>query len=135
MSKIQIFYLGSIFHGLIWCACVQFRLQNSFIYIPIALSGFISEGTSPGLLPGDDQEHLGCGPGKRRPGWGALSETWGSGGDGTPISGWVHQGCRRGKGVALEKIRGWTKSVQVLSGVAHNHPQSAYAGLQKSHQQ
>ena len=33
-----------------------------------ALSGFASAGTSPGLLPGADQEHLGRGPGERRTG-------------------------------------------------------------------
>ena len=30
-----------------------------------------------------------------------------------------------------EKIQGWTESVNILAGVAPNHPQSAYAGLQK----
>ena len=29
----------------------------------------------------------------------------------------------------------WTESVKLLAGVAHKHPQSAYAGLQKSFQQ
>ena len=33
------------------------------------------------------------------------------------------------------KIKGWTESVSILSGVAPKHPQSAYAGLQKSLQQ
>ena len=31
-----------------------------------------------------------------------------------------------------EKVQRWTKSVSVLAGVAHKHPQSAYAGLKKS---
>ena len=31
-----------------------------------------------------------------------------------------------------EKIRGWKESVKLLAGVAHKHPQSAYAGLQNS---
>ena len=35
----------------------------------------------------------------------------------------------------IEKIQGWTESVETLSGVARKHPQSAYAGLQKSLQQ
>ena len=34
-----------------------------------------------------------------------------------------------------EKIKGWTESVAILAGVSQNHPQSAYAGLQKSLQQ
>ena len=34
-----------------------------------------------------------------------------------------------------EKVQGWTELVSVLAGVAHKHPQSAYAGLQKSLQQ
>ena len=38
---------------------------------------------------------------------------------------------RKGNGYA-KKIRGWTESVKLLEGVAHKHPQSAYAGLQKS---
>ena len=33
------------------------------------------------------------------------------------------------------KVVGWAESVRTLAGVAHNHPQSAYAGLQKSLQQ
>ena len=36
------------------------------------------------------------------------------------------------RGWIQEKIRGWTKSVKLLAGVAHKHPQSAYAGLKKS---
>ena len=31
-----------------------------------------------------------------------------------------------------EKVQGWVESVKTLAGVARNHPQSAYAGLQKS---
>ena len=34
-----------------------------------------------------------------------------------------------------EKVEGYAESVQTLAGVAHKHPQSAYAGLQKSLQQ
>ena len=34
-----------------------------------------------------------------------------------------------------EKVQGWTESVKTQSGVARNHPQYAYAGLQKSLQQ
>ena len=33
------------------------------------------------------------------------------------------------------KIKGWTKSVEILSGISRKHPQSAYTGLQKSLQQ
>ena len=33
------------------------------------------------------------------------------------------------------KIQGWIESIKILAGVAHKHPQSAYAGLQKSLQQ
>ena len=33
------------------------------------------------------------------------------------------------------KIKEWTESVAILAGVAPKHPQSAYAGLQKSLQQ
>ena len=35
----------------------------------------------------------------------------------------------------VEKIKGWTESVEILAGVSRKHPQSAYAGLQKSLQQ
>ena len=31
-----------------------------------------------------------------------------------------------------ENIKGWTESVTILSGVAHKHPKSAYAGLKKA---
>ena len=34
-----------------------------------------------------------------------------------------------------EKVQGWKELVSVLAGVAQKHPQSAYAGLQKSLQQ
>ena len=34
-----------------------------------------------------------------------------------------------------EKVEGWAESVRTLAGVARKHPQSAYAGLQKSLQQ
>ena len=34
-----------------------------------------------------------------------------------------------------EKVQRWTELVNVLEGVAHKHPQSAYTGLQKSLQQ
>ena len=34
-----------------------------------------------------------------------------------------------------EKVEGWADSVRTLSRVARKHPQSAYAGLQKSLQQ
>ena len=33
------------------------------------------------------------------------------------------------------KVEGWAESVKTLAGVARKHPQSAYAGLQKSLQQ
>ena len=36
------------------------------------------------------------------------------------------------RGWLREKIRGWIESVKLLAGVAHKHPQSAYAGLKKS---
>ena len=39
------------------------------------------------------------------------------------------------RGWLREKIRGWTESVKLLEGVSHKHPQSSYAGLQKSLQQ
>ena len=43
---------------------------------------------------------------------------------------------REAEGSWLEaKIKGWTVSVAILAGVARNHPQSAYAGLEKSLQQ
>ena len=35
----------------------------------------------------------------------------------------------------VAKIKGWMESVAILAGVAQKHPQSAYAGLQKSLQQ
>ena len=38
-------------------------------------------------------------------------------------------------GWLASKIKGWTESVAILSGVARKHPQSDYAGLQKSLQQ
>ena len=31
-----------------------------------------------------------------------------------------------------EKIMGWEESVEILAGVSCNHPQSSFAGLQKS---
>ena len=34
-----------------------------------------------------------------------------------------------------EKVEGWAEFVRSLAGVARKHPQSAYAGLQKSLQQ
>ena len=34
-----------------------------------------------------------------------------------------------------ENIKGWSESVEILSGVSRKHPQSAYTGLQKSLQQ
>ena len=34
-----------------------------------------------------------------------------------------------------KKVEGWTESVAILAGVVLNHPQYAYAGLQKSLQQ
>ena len=34
-----------------------------------------------------------------------------------------------------EKVQEWTELVSILAGVSHKHPQSAYAGLQKSLQQ
>ena len=34
-----------------------------------------------------------------------------------------------------EKVEGWAESVRTLAGVDRKHPQSAYAGLQKSLQQ
>ena len=34
-----------------------------------------------------------------------------------------------------EKVEGWADSVRTLTGMARKHPQSAYAGLQKSLQQ
>ena len=39
------------------------------------------------------------------------------------------------RGWLKDKIQGWTESVKILAGVAQLHPQSAYAGLQKSLQQ
>ena len=35
----------------------------------------------------------------------------------------------------VAKIKGWTESVDILAGVSQKHPQSSYAGLQKSLQQ
>ena len=34
-----------------------------------------------------------------------------------------------------QKVEGWSESVRTLAGMARKHPQSAYAGLQKSIQQ
>ena len=34
-----------------------------------------------------------------------------------------------------ENIQGWMESVNIISGVAQKHPQSAYARMQKSFQQ
>ena len=34
-----------------------------------------------------------------------------------------------------EKVQGWKESVNVLAGISHKYPKSAYAGLQKSLQQ
>ena len=49
---------------------------------------------------------------------------------------WGYIGDREAEGSWLEaKIKGWTESVAILFGVAQKHPQSAYAGLQKSLQQ
>ena len=39
------------------------------------------------------------------------------------------------RGWTKDKIQGWTESVKILTRVAPKHPQSAYAGLQKSLQQ
>ena len=39
------------------------------------------------------------------------------------------------KELLAEKVTGWTYSVEVLSGVDHQHPQTAYADLQKYLQQ
>ena len=36
---------------------------------------------------------------------------------------------------ARTKVEGWAESVRTLAGVVRKHPQSAYAGLQKSLQQ
>ena len=45
-------------------------------------------------------------------------------------------GDREAEGSWLEaNIKGWMESVDILAGVARKHPQSAYAGLQKSLQQ
>ena len=42
-------------------------------------------------------------------------------------------GDREAEGSWLEaKIKVWKESVDILAGVARNHPHSAYAGLQKS---
>ena len=41
----------------------------------------------------------------------------------------AERGCIQGK------IWGWMDLVKLLAGVAHKHPQSAYAGLQNSFQQ
>ena len=31
-----------------------------------------------------------------------------------------------------KKVHRWAESLEIMSGVTHNHPQSAYAGLHKS---
>ena len=42
-------------------------------------------------------------------------------------------GDKEAKGRCLaENIKGWADLVKILAGVSHKHPQSAYAGLQKS---
>ena len=61
------------------------------------LPGPSGGGTGPRLLPGANQEHLGCGPGECSLGRGALLGAWDPGDDGTQVSGGVHQRQRGGK--------------------------------------
>ena len=53
------------------------------------------------------------------------------------VTGSLHLGIFIGKRETEDqcikaKVEGWAKSVRTLAGVARKHPQSAYAGLQKS---
>ena len=46
---------------------------------------------------------------------------------------WRYIGDREAEGSWLDaKVKGRTESLAILSGVAQNHPQFAYAGLQKT---
>ena len=76
--------------------------------------------------------HLGRGPRERIPGRGALFGAQDQDGDGTPVPGGVHRRRRGGKDLAEGNIQGWMESVNILARVTQKHPQSAYAGLQKS---
>ena len=83
------------------------------------------EGTGPRLLPRAYQEHLDRGPGKRSPGGGALLGAMDQGGDGAQVPrGYIEDGETE-KNWLKEKIQGWTESVNILSGVALKHLQSA----------
>ena len=46
--------------------------------------------------------------------------------------GWFLRDIEAERGWLQYKIRGWTEAMKFMAGVAHKHPQSAYAGLQKS---
>ena len=50
------------------------------------------------------------------------------------LGGFIGDAAAEGEWIK-EKVQGWTELVSLLAGVAHKHPQSAYAGLQKSLQQ
>ena len=50
------------------------------------------------------------------------------------LSGFVRERAAE-VGWIKDKVEGWVESVRTLAGVARKHPQSAYAGLQKSIQQ
>ena len=57
------------------------------------------------------------------------------GDEGTPLPGRFYRRRGSGTGLARGGKRGWSELVKVLAEFAHKHPQSAYAGLQKSLQQ
>ena len=78
----------------------------------IALQRPAGAETGPRLLPGADQEHLGCGPRERSPGRGALLGTWDLSGYGAPLRGGVHWG----PGGRWELIGGENKRVDGVCG-------------------
>ena len=47
------------------------------------------------------------------------------------LGGYIRDGEAE-QGWLKDKIQGWAESVKILAGFAQKHPQSAYAGLQKS---
>ena len=47
------------------------------------------------------------------------------------MGGYIRDKEAEGRWLAA-KIKGWTKSVEILTGVSRKHPKSAYAGMQKS---
>ena len=50
------------------------------------------------------------------------------------LGGFIREGEAK-KMFLADKVAGWAESLEILVGVSRKHPQSAYAGLQKSLQQ